>query len=1004
MIVENIQEKQVSTPVKVMDCFVGDGFRQGDGGSMPDVDCDFQSDRRQEVKEYLERRYNLNGRQRVFSAGTYSTMKLKAVLKDVCRVYKVNVSLVNYITAIFEDDNMTWTDLFKLAATNKKVNKFIQDYPEAIEDIRSIMGQPRSASVHASAIIVTPDTNDGKDMECFDYTPIKKVDDILVSELDGYSIDDTGLLKNDCLGIKELSKIQAVIDECNRIYHPDISFEKLVRSGLDDKKTYELFAKGFSQNIFQFSSKGMTKFLMDLKPDNINDLIAANALYRPATLESGSLEKYLDCKRGDVAPVYLWGTYNALHTTFGQLVYQENLAQMAREVGGFSLGEGVNLVKYISKKKTDKIHAMKDKFMEGASKNGCPNEDAVKIWEMVESGGSYLFNKCISGKESIYRIHGGRWKPTIGEMYRIMHDKEYAAMTGHIHLHDKYRHKGYGIAFSLNEHKRLVKNWIVDIRYMGKRPLYRITLEDGKTLDVTGNHTHPVFRGKKRTDELVAGKDRMYVNIGHIKQDTSYRFTNKGEINNIWYHNNEKVTDYTLNSTKGQMGFIHNPDSEYTRLEYYRKNLMADHCEQCGSLNNRLEIHHVNGHHGECGENFNNLQTLCPSCHKKEHYRMGRVKMGERGLGTALRTVQSVEYIGDEEVYDIEMEAPYHTFVTCNGVVTCNSHATAYSITAYVGAWLKANYPTAFYTVALQWADDKEIPAIMSEMEQCSTAKIVPPDVNVSGIKFFTDYETDEIFWSLSRIKMLGGKSVEYIIAEREKNGPFTSIENFIYRIFKYKLKKYQYWDDPDNEQEATRVPVNALHIRNLIMTGCFDRIENVKAVVERYSLLERAAKELGFKLSDTDFPADLTDKHYFWQMQQVAISGIGSVDYRRIYDNSDAKDKIRGKASYMSLRDALSPDNEGKRIAVCATVAELSEVSYKDKTTGEKKKFCKMKLQQNNDLMELVIWNDFYIAHKSEISNLKDKMIITTCIVKYSEYAGANSLQNYKTSLLFNV
>ena len=187
-------------------------------------------------------------------------------------------------------------------------------------------------------------------------------------------------------------------------------------------------------------------------------------------------------------------------------------------------------------------------------------------------------------------------------------------------------------------------------------------------------------------------------------------------------------------------------------------------------------------------------------------------------------------------------------------------------------------------------------------------------------------------------------------------------------------------------------------------MTGCFDRIENVKAVVERYSLLERAAKELGFKLSDTDFPADLTDKHYFWQMQQVAISGIGSVDYRRIYDNSDAKDKIRGKASYMSLRDALSPDNEGKRIAVCATVAELSEISYKDRTTGEKKKFCKMKLQQNNDLMELVIWNDFYAIHKSDISNLKDKMIITTCIVKYSEYAGVNSLQNYKTSLLFNV
>lgn len=158
-------------------------------------------------------------------------MKLKAVLKDVCRVHKVPVSYVNYITAIFEDDNMSWTDLFKLAATNKKVNKFVQDYPQIIEDIRGLMGQPRSASVHASAIIVTPSSKDGEDMECFDYTPIKKVDDILVSELDGYSIDETGLLKNDCLGIKELTKIQSVIEECNRVYKAGITFEDLFVAG-----------------------------------------------------------------------------------------------------------------------------------------------------------------------------------------------------------------------------------------------------------------------------------------------------------------------------------------------------------------------------------------------------------------------------------------------------------------------------------------------------------------------------------------------------------------------------------------------------------------------------------------------------------------------------------------------------------------------------------------------------------------------------------------------------
>ncbi|MFT0574064.1 DNA polymerase III subunit alpha [Bacteroides thetaiotaomicron] len=725
MLITEIISRKAKQPMTVIDCFVGKGLEQGGHSALPDIDVDYASDRRQEIKEYLEERYNMNGKQRVFSAGTFSSLKLKAVLKDVARVYRVPVNIVNYITAIFGDEQQDWTDLFMLAATNKKVNKFIHDYPEVIEDIRTIMGQPRSTSIHASAIIVTPEEKDGEPAECFDFLPIRKMDDLLVSEFDGYSVDEIGLLKEDVLATKELSKLGAVINIVNETYQKGYTIESITRDELKDEKTYSLLTKGHTQNVFQFASPGITKFIMDVQPDCIEDLIAINALYRPATLEINATDDYIRYKHGEVAPVYDYGTYEATKNTYGIMVYQEQFMSVAHTLAGFDLGKTDYLRKAIGKKKADLMESLKVDFINGAISNGCPDYEAETIWHKIETAGKYSFNR---------------------------------------------------------------------------------------------------------------------------------------------------------------------------------------------------------------------------------------------------------------------------------------SHAAAYALTAYAGAWLKANYPTAFYTVALQWADDKEIPAIMSEMEQCSTAKIVPPDVNVSGIKFFTDYETDEIFWSLSRIKMLGGKSVEYIIAEREKNGPFTSIENFIYRIFKYKLKKYQYWDDPDNEQEATRVPVNALHIRNLIMTGCFDRIENVKAVVERYSLLERAAKELGFKLSDTDFPADLTDKHYFWQMQQVAISGIGSVDYRRIYDNSDAKDKIRGKASYMSLRDALSPDNEGKRIAVCATVAELSEVSYKDKTTGEKKKFCKMKLQQNNDLMELVIWNDFYIAHKSEISNLKDKMIITTCIVKYSEYAGANSLQNYKTSLLFNV
>lgn len=679
-----------------------------------DVDNDFQSDRRQEVKEYIEQRYNINGRQRVFSAGTLSTLKMKAVIKDVARTMRIPVSLVNYITAIFEDDKMTFTDLFKLAATNKKIAKFVEDYPQLFEDIRTLMFQPRSSSIHASALLVTPDNRDGEPVDCWDYTPIKNVDGMLVSEFDGYQLDECGLLKNDCLATKELSKLQQTMELCNKEYDANLSLESLATSECDEPRVYELLSKGLTQNVFQLASRGMTKFIKEMQPSCINDLIAANALFRPATLENGSTTDYVDCKRGDRAPVYLWGTYNALKDTYGLITYQEQVVFIAREVGGFSLGDGVKLVKFISKKKMDKIQAMKEKFMAGAKKNGCPIEDAEQIWGQIEACGSYLFNK---------------------------------------------------------------------------------------------------------------------------------------------------------------------------------------------------------------------------------------------------------------------------------------SHATAYAVTSYVGAYLKAKYPTAFYTVALQWANDDELVPLMSEMELCSNAKVVAPDINHSGASFYTDFKTDEIFWSLSSIKMLGTKAVDWIIAEREKNGEFTDICNFIDRIFKYKLKKYQFWDDPDNEDEAQRCPVNARHVKNLILAGCFDKVEHAYSVIERYAILEKAAEQLGFEIDEKEYPADLIGKHYFWSQQQIKVSGLGAIDYRRIFDLSEIKPLVKGYP-YRDFKEIYDDDCDGRKTAVAATIVDFKEKKFKSSKTNRTETFCTLTLQQNNDICECVIWPEEYDKNRPQLMACKNKIIVFSGIIKYSEYVGKNQLQ----------
>lgn len=722
MKVTHIRIRKADGPLTVMDAFVDKGLTEGGHASLPDIDVDYASDRRQEIKDYLEERYNADGRQRVFSAGTFTTMKLKAALKDVARVHRVPHSIVNYITAMI-DDGTDWTGLFRQAAFNRKLRDFIQTYPLVIEDVQGLLGQPKAASIHASAIVVTPDTRDGRPAECFDFLPVRKMDGALVSEFDGYSVDEIGLLKEDVLATKELAKLSAVIALVNRNFGQELTIGRITQDMLEDGKTYRLLSDGNTQNVFQFSSPGITRFIQDVQPECIEDLIAINALYRPATLDIGATDDYVRFRRGEVAPVYNYGCYEATKNTFGIMVYQEQFMSVAHTLGGFDLGKTDYLRKAIGKKKADLMATLKADFIAGAVGNGCPDYEAEEIWHKIEVAGKYSFNR---------------------------------------------------------------------------------------------------------------------------------------------------------------------------------------------------------------------------------------------------------------------------------------SHAAAYALTAYCGAWLKANYPSAFYTVALQWADDKEIPSLMAEMERCSSAKIVPPDINRSGTEFFTDYATDEIFWSLTRIKQVGVKAVEYIVTERDRGGAYTGIENFIHRIFRYKLKKYSYWDDPDNAEEAVKVPVNARHVKHMILAGCFDRIEKVGAVTERCALLERAARELGFSLSEKDFPQDMRGRHFFWSQQQIAVSGIGSIDYRRIFNNSEARRQVKGKASYLTLDEVARDENDGRRATVCATVVDVTEHTYKDRETGSRKRFAKLTLSQNNRLAECVCWNDYYMEHHTVIQSLKDRVVILTAVIRYSDYNGCNTLQTYRNSLLF--
>ena len=685
-----------------------------------DIDIDFESERRPDVKEYLERRYNVNGLERVFSAGTFSAEKIKSAVKDAARIRKLNAGTINYITAIFEDDEMSWTDLMNLAYNNKTVYDFIVKYPDLFEEILPIIGQPRSASVHPSAVIVSPEHIKGEVRNCYEILPIKKMDGLLVSELTGVDIDEMGLLKCDVLAIAELSRISNMIKLINENYHANISLESIVQGDLNEQAVYEVIKKGLTQGVFQMSGDGITRFIKQMKPSNINDLVALVALFRPGPLDSGSAQAYIDCKRGDVEPEYLWGTYEIVKDTYGQLIYQEQVSKIAQKIGNLSLGDGVNLVKALSKKKIEKVRKFKDKYFEGAKKNGCPKEAAERIWEIVEAGASYLFNQ---------------------------------------------------------------------------------------------------------------------------------------------------------------------------------------------------------------------------------------------------------------------------------------SHATAYGLTGYIGAWLKVHYPIAFYTVLLKWVDKDKLPTLMNEMREIGNATITQPDINISGVDFVTNFQTNEIYWSLSRIKQIGAKQAKYIIQDRELFGPYNGLEHFIKRIFKKRFIE----GDEQEPNAVDRCPVNSRSVKHLIMAGAFDRVDGISSVMERYGLIVKASELLGFTVDDSQFPDELKNKHYFWSQQQIDIAGIGAIDYKRIYDNVEKPDSLR-KFRYYELRELERELEEKIAAVICATIVEVSEKTYKDSRTGENKKFGKIMLQQNTDMMQLVIWNDAWIEYKKYFKDKRGSIVVAVLQVKYSEYDDKNVLQINKGAFVENV
>ena len=378
-------------------------FLNPDRISLPDIDTDFEDCGRSKVLDYVSRKY---GETHVAHIVTYGKMATKSALADVGRVQQVPLAFVNELKGYVPDRDFPDTVLKSLppGAKKPKVNlkncyKYIdelkREYETGDPNTRSMLeyaarleGTIRQVGVHACGVIIGAD-------DLTNFAPLSSVEDknskkrVLVTEYDGHVVESVGLIKMDFLGLITLTIIKECLRNVKKARGIDIDIDHIP---IDDELTYKLFQEGRTVAVFQFESAGMQKYLRELQPTVIGDLIAMNALYRPGPMDY--IPQFIKRKQG-IEPV----TYDIpvmekyLKDTYGVTVYQEQVMLLSRLLANFTRGESDKLRKAMGKKQMDVLASLQDKFMSGGKANGHDEKVLTKIWEDWKKFASYAFNK-----------------------------------------------------------------------------------------------------------------------------------------------------------------------------------------------------------------------------------------------------------------------------------------------------------------------------------------------------------------------------------------------------------------------------------------------------------------------------------------------------------------------------------------------------------------------------------------------------------------------------------
>ena len=802
-------------------------FLNPDRVSTPDIDIDFPDKRRDEVMQYVSQKY---GKEKVAQIITFGTLAARAAVRDTARAMGLDLKIADNVAKLIpaipghpvsiSQAIEQVRELGDLYGTDSTVRSLC-------DTAQQIEGMTRHASRHACGVVIGKEALD-------ELVPLEEKDGDIITQYHAKAIEKIGLVKMDFLGLQNNTVINDTLELIEARHGTKIDLESI---DLTDKKVYDMLGRGDGIAVFQMEGTGMRSLLRDMKPENLEHIIAQISLYRPGPMEE--IPKYIAGRHGGRVTYPHPSLEPVLKDTYGMLLYQEQVMQASQVLAGFTGGQSETLMKAMSKKKADDMAKMKPLFVEGCLKNRISNQDANDIFARMEEFAKYAFNKCIFGQTNV-RLPSGE-KMTVARAFREQ-PEEILAMwpDGEIRPHK-----------------------IARIVRTGTKPLFKITTAKGRVVKATAEHRFLTTAGYLPVEEMSVGTELItepWTLRNLSERGRGVRSKNALRLNahprrKEWARaTSRRMTAYQaarpLEEKRVHMKKMHALHPELTRagvaaMHERVRDLMANNIEwrnrhREASLASVRACYDSGPGYGRCSIASNGMwcastperdmaewlieQNVAFEMHKVlpngricdfyfagiywEMDGMDRVpeyfaaKYGE--LPFVVVTPEDFKFRvehhlqlahaqnGDPIVaiepcdaamtYDIEMAPDGPLNFLANGIVSHNSHAAYYGLVAYWTAFLKVNYPSEFLACKMTSLLEKK-DKLLIIIDDCRKhgIEVLPADVNESNHEFTV--VTGGIRFGLQAIKGIGEAPVNAITAARREGGKFISLFDFCERV-----------------------------------------------------------------------------------------------------------------------------------------------------------------------------------------------------------------------------